>query len=76
MITYLVCLLKEAIEEADCIVGGEPVSFTEIFPFNNEQSLYQYLHQLEEKNIPFLVVHQGTVMQLLECLPTTQGGAA
>jgi hypothetical protein len=72
--TYLVCLLKEAVEEADCIVDNEPMAFTEIFTFNNGQSLHQYLTQLYKNNIKFLVVHQGTVSKLAKHLPNSKGG--
>lgn len=61
---YVVCLLKEAIDEADCIVNSEPMVFDEIKVINSDDLLFPCLDELTKNNIPFLVVHPTTVHQL------------
>lgn len=61
---YVVCLLKEAIDEADCIVNSEPMVFDEIKVINSDDLLYPCLDELAKNNTPFLVVHPATVHKL------------
>lgn len=61
---YVVCLLKEAVDEADCIVNGEPMVFDEIKVINSDDLLFPCLTELTLNNTPFLVVHPTTVHKL------------